>query len=137
LATLAYDCRRPQLFRGELIAALGIIARGDLAPERMKGAWAGELGQVQFLPSYYLENGVDFDGDGHVDLIRSVPDVLASAANLLKHHGWRANQPWLQEVRVPREMAWQEADVSIYHPRSFWGQQGVTLADGSPLPADN
>ncbi len=94
LATLAYDCRRPDKFRGELIAALRIIDRGDMAPSDMRGAWAGEIGQTQFLPSSYLKYAVDYDGNGRRDLIRSVPDVLASTANYLKGYGWQRGQPW-------------------------------------------
>lgn len=90
LATLAYDCRRSQMFQEELIAALQIIDRGDLSASEMRGAWAGELGQAQFLPSNYIRYAVDFDGNGRRDLIRSVPDTLASIANLLKEHGWQA-----------------------------------------------
>jgi lytic murein transglycosylase len=88
LATLAHDCRRTQMFQGELLAALQIIARGDLSPAEMRGAWAGELGQAQFLPSNYIKFAVDFDGNGRRDLIHSVPDTLASIANLLKSFGW-------------------------------------------------
>ncbi len=94
LATLAYDCRRPDKFRGETIAALQIIDRGDMAPADMHGAWAGEIGQTQFLPSSYLKYAVDYDGNGRRDLIRSVPDVLASTANYLKGYGWQRGQPW-------------------------------------------
>jgi lytic murein transglycosylase len=90
LATLAHDCRRTQMFQGELLAALQIISRGDLSPAEMRGAWAGELGQAQFLPSNYLKYAVDFDGNGKRDLIHSVPDTLASIANLLKSFGWQA-----------------------------------------------
>jgi lytic murein transglycosylase len=89
LATLAYDCRRSEKFTEELIAALKIIDRGDLTPAEMKGAWAGELGQTQFLASSYLKFAVDFDGNGKRDLIHSVPDVLASTANYLKGYGWK------------------------------------------------
>ena len=89
LVSLAYDCRRSQMFEKETIAALKIIDRGDLSPAEMKGAWAGELGQTQFLASSYLKYAVDFDGDGKRDLIRSVPDVLASTANYLKGYGWK------------------------------------------------
>src|SRR3977135_3062379 len=89
LATLAHDCRRTQMFQGELLAALQIIDRGDLSPAEMRGAWAGELGQAQFLPSNYLKYAVDFDGNGRRDRIRSVPDTLASIANLLKSFGWQ------------------------------------------------
>src|SRR5919106_1698925 len=96
LVTLAHDCRRTDRFQGELMAALKIIQRGDLAPSQMRGAWAGELGQTQFLPSSYVKFAVDFDGNGRADLIRSVPDVLASTANYLKGYGWRRGQPWGQ-----------------------------------------
>lgn len=94
LATLAHDCRRTELFQGELIAALQIVQRGDLPLADLKGAFAGELGQTQFLPSSYIKYGVDFDGNGHVDLRHSVPDVLASTANLLKAGGWQAGAPY-------------------------------------------
>ena len=94
LASLAYDCRRPDKFRAETIAALQIIDRGDMSPADMHGAWAGEIGQTQFLPSSYLKYAVDYDGNGHRDLIRSVPDVLASTANYLKGYGWQRGQPW-------------------------------------------
>jgi lytic murein transglycosylase len=90
LATLAHDCRRTQMFQAELLAALQIISRGDLSPAEMRGAWAGELGQAQFLPSNYIKFAVDFDGNGKRDLIHSVPDTLASIANLLKSFGWQA-----------------------------------------------
>jgi membrane-bound lytic murein transglycosylase B len=94
LATLAHDCRRSELFQGELLAALQIVQRGDLQLRDLVGAYAGEIGQTQFLPSSYVKYGVDYDGDGHVDLRRSVPDVLASTANLLKTNGWQAGAPF-------------------------------------------
>jgi len=94
LATLAYDCRRPDKFRGELMAALKIVDRGDMTPADMRGAWAGEIGQTQFLPSSYLKYAVDYDGNGRRDLIHDVPDVLASTANYLKGYGWQKGQPW-------------------------------------------
>jgi len=94
LATLAWDCRRTELFQGELIAALKIVQRGDLPLRDLIGAYAGEIGQTQFLPSSYIKYGVDFDGNGRVDLRHSVPDVLASTANLLKTNGWQAGQPY-------------------------------------------
>ena len=96
LATLAHDCRRTQLFQGELIAALKIVQRGDLPLRDLIGAYAGEIGQTQFLPSSYIKYGVDFDGNGRVDLRHSVPDVLASTANLLMVNGWRAGAPYTQ-----------------------------------------
>jgi lytic murein transglycosylase len=94
LATMAHDCRRTELFQGELLAALKIVQRGDLPLRDLVGAYAGELGQTQFLPSSYIKYGVDFDGNGHVDLRHSIPDVLASTANLLKTAGWKAGQPY-------------------------------------------
>jgi lytic murein transglycosylase len=94
IATLANDCRRSELFQHELLAALQILQRGDLSLRDLIGAYAGEIGQTQFLPSSYIKYGIDYDGDGHVDLRRSVPDVLASTANLLKVNGWRAGAPF-------------------------------------------
>jgi lytic murein transglycosylase len=94
LASLAYDCRRPEKFRGELLAALRIVDRGDMAPAEMHGAWAGEIGQTQFLPSSYLKYAVDYDGKGRRDLIHSVADAMASTANYLKGYGWQRGQPW-------------------------------------------
>ena len=94
IATLAHDCRRTDLFQTELIAALKIVQRGDLPLSQLIGAYAGEIGQTQFLPSSYIKYGVDYDGTGHVDLRRSIPDVLASTANLLKTNGWRAGAPF-------------------------------------------
>jgi lytic murein transglycosylase len=94
LATMAHDCRRTDLFQGELLAALKILQRGDLPQRDLIGAFAGEIGQTQFLPSSYIKYGVDFDGDGHVDLRHSVPDVLASTANLLHTNGFKMGAPY-------------------------------------------
>jgi lytic murein transglycosylase len=94
LATLAHDCRRSELFQGELLAALKILQRGDLPLRDLIGAYAGEIGQTQFLPSSYIKYGVDFDGDGRVDLRHSVPDVLASTANLLHTNGFKMGAPY-------------------------------------------
>ncbi len=96
LATMAHDCRRTELFQGELLAALKILQRGDLAQSDLIGAYAGEIGQTQFLPSSYIKYGVDFDGSGHVDLRHSAADVLASTANLLKTNGWKAGGDYHQ-----------------------------------------
>src|ERR1700686_1285379 len=93
-ATLAHDCRRTDLFQGELLAALKILQRGDLPLRDLIGAFAGEIGQTQFLPSSYIKYGVDFDGNGHVDLRHSVPDVLASTANLLHTSGFKMGAPY-------------------------------------------
>ena len=94
LATLAYDCRRSEMFRAELMDALRIVERGDLAPSEMRGAWAGEIGQTQFMPSSYVKFAVDFDGNGRRDLLRSAPDVLASTANYLASYGWQRGKEW-------------------------------------------
>jgi lytic murein transglycosylase len=112
LATMAHDCRRTELFQHELLAAFKILQRGDLRLNDMVGAYAGEIGQTQFLPSSYIKYGVDFDGNGHVDLRHSVPDVLASTANLLKVNGWRAGQPYgegTENFQVMRE--WNRSEV--------------------------
>ena len=93
-ATLGFDCRRTERFQGELIDALRIIDRGDMTVDAMKGDWAGEIGQTQFLPSSYMKYAVDFDGNGRRDLVNSVPDVLASTANLLKTAGWQRGAPF-------------------------------------------
>ena len=137
LVSLAYDCRRADRFRPQLLDALRLIQRGDLRPDEMIGSWAGELGQTQMMPSEYYKYGVDYDGDGKRNLLRSVPDVLASTANYLVGLGWKRGEPWLAEVRVPANMPWNQADLDIQLPRAKWAAYGVTLADGRPLPADN
>jgi len=137
LATLAYDCRRPDMFRGHLFDALRLIERGDLRADEMIGSWAGELGQTQFMPSEYMAYAVDYDGDGKRNLIRSVPDVIGSTGKYLVHLGWRRGEPWMQEVRVPANLKWQEADLTIQHSVSQWASWGVTRANGQALPASN
>jgi lytic murein transglycosylase len=136
IATLAWDCRRPERFRPQLIAALQLLDSGDVELADMRGAWAGEIGHTQFMAHDYNESAVDFDGDGKRNLRGSVPDALASAANLLRKHGWQPGQPWLQEVRVPDELPWQEADIAIQHPRKKWSSWGVTAVSGKPIKAD-
>ena len=112
LATLAHDCRRTELFQKELLAALQIVQRGDLPLRDLLGAYAGEIGQTQFLPSSYIKYGVDFDGNGHVDLRHSVPDVLASTANLLKVNGWQAGAPYTQGTANFEAMReWNRSEV--------------------------
>lgn len=137
LATLAYDCRRPELFREHLLDALRIVERGDLRPSEMVGAWAGELGQTQFMASDYYHRAVDFDGDGKVNLIKSTPDALASAGKLLASFGWRRGEPWLEEVRLTKDINWEQADLKIKHVRRNWAAAGVTRANGKPLPEDD
>src|SRR5665647_1603962 len=135
-ATLAYDCRRPDFFRAQLLDTLRIIQRGDQRVEDLIGDWAGEFGGMQFTASDYLKNAVDFYGDGRRDLIRSIPDTLASAANFLNSLGWQRGQPWLQEVTVPKDMPWQEADNTIQHPVSQWVKWGVRPAHGALAAGD-
>lgn len=114
IATLAYDCRRSQFFTENLDAALRIVQKGDMSPSEMKGGWAGEIGQVQFLPASYDRYAVDFDGDGRRDLVHSVPDALASVANFLKGHGWQAGAGYgegTKNYEVIRD--WNRAGVYV------------------------
>jgi lytic murein transglycosylase len=138
LVSLAYDCRRAQMFEDETIAALKIIDRGDLTPSEMIGSWAGELGQTQFLSTHYFNYAVDYDGDGHRNLLHSPEDVIGSTANYIANGlKWRRGEPWLQEVRVPANLPWDQADLTIQLPRSKWTQFGVTYPDGKPLFSDD
>jgi lytic murein transglycosylase len=138
LVSLAYDCRRSEMFVGETIAALKIVDRGDLTPSEMIGSWAGELGQTQFLPTHYFNYAVDYDGDGRRDLLHSPADVIGSTANYIATGlKWRRGEPWLQEVRVSPNVPWDQADLTIKLPRTKWASFGVTYADGRPLPNDD
>lgn len=136
IATLAWDCRRPDMFREQLLGALRLYDNGDLDLADMRGAWAGEIGLTQFLPKEYFESAVDFDGDGHRNLRTSIPDAMASSAALLVKHGWQAGQPYIEEVTVPKDLPWEQADIAIQHPRSQWVKWGVKGAHGK-LKADN
>ncbi|KUO59016.1 MAG: lytic transglycosylase [Alphaproteobacteria bacterium BRH_c36] len=112
IATLAYDCRRSDFFKPHLHAALRIVEKGDMSPAEMRGGWAGEIGQVQFLPGSYDKYAVDYDGDGRRDLVHSVPDILASTASFLKGHGWQRGAPWgpgTANYAVIKD--WNRADV--------------------------
>ena len=138
LVSLAYDCRRSEKFQGETIAALKIIDRGDLSPDEMIGSWAGELGQTQFLPTHYVNYAVDYDGDGRRNLLRSGPDVIGSTANYIATGlKWRRGEPWLEEIRVPANLPWEETDLAIKHPRSQWAKWGVTYRGRRPLANDD
>lgn len=130
LATLAHDCRRPELFRPQIIALAKLVEDGILPPN-VQGAWAGEIGQIQILPSDYLEFGTDGDGDGIVDLRRSKPDVIMTAARFIQSLGWRANQPWLQEVTVPDQLPWEKSGIVQRLPVSQWEAWGVKARSGS------
>lgn len=131
LVTLAHDCRRPELFRPQLIAAIELNERGNFNPDTTTGAWAGEIGQVQMLPGDIIESGLDGDGDGKIDLKGSAADALMSGANVLSGLGWKPNQPWLQEIRVPDTLDW--AQTGPEHPKTVaeWNALGVSSRDGT------
>lgn len=137
LVTLAHDCRRPELFRPQVFAALELYRMGDFSPTGTTGAWAGEIGMVQMLPGDIIENGVDGDGDGHVRLKTSAVDALMSGGKMLQHLGWRAGEPWLQEVTVPANMDWSLSGVDTTLPARQWARMGVTPRQGklANLPA--
>ena len=138
LVTLSHDCRRPELFRPQIFAALELFEKGDFSPAKTTGAWAGEIGMVQMLPRDILDNGVDGDGDGHVNLKTSAPDALMSGAKMLSELGWRPNEPWLQEVTLPQGMDWAQTGLRTVKPASDWAGIGVQARHGqiaSDLPA--
>jgi membrane-bound lytic murein transglycosylase B len=148
LATLAWEGRRGAFFTEELMDALRIVDRGDIALPVMKGSWAGAMGQTQFMPSSYLKHAQDFDGDGNRDIWRSTPDVLASIANYLKAFGWKADETWGREVRLPAGQAdaiveqvglraagcRAERELTARQPLKAWRKLGLRAADGKPLP---
>ncbi len=148
LATLAWDRRRAAFFRGELLDALEILNRGDIDLAHLRGSWAGAMGQVQFMPSSYLQWAEDFDGDGRRDIWSDPADVFASIANYLKGHGWTADQPWGREVKVSREAQRRivndvqrrdgtcqaTRDMTVALPAARWDELGVRLANGTRLP---
>jgi lytic murein transglycosylase len=136
LVTLAWDCRRPEKFRPQIIPALHLLQKGDLTLDQMRGAWAGEIGQTQFMAYDYDTSGVDFDGDGKVNLRDSIPDVIASTANLLKKSGWVAGKPWIQEVKLTTDLPYDQADLAIQHARADWAKWGVVASNGQPIKAD-
>ena len=132
LATLAHDCRRPELFRPELIAALKLIDTSNVAfAPGVTGAWAGEIGGTQMLPHDILKYGTDGDDDGRIDLKRSGADVVVTTAAFLKGLGWRAGEPWLQEVRVPDNIDWTKAGRDVWLPVAEWERMGVKARDGT------
>lgn len=134
LATLAYDERRGDFFRKELLNALRILDEGNVTPSAMQGSWAGAMGQLQFMPSTFVHYAVDFDGDGKRDIWNSLPDVFASAANYLSSIGWRGDLIWGREVRLPQDFDWEMAAQEVRKPVSAWAALGVRRADGGPLP---
>jgi membrane-bound lytic murein transglycosylase B len=147
LATLAYEPRRAAFFRRELLDALEILDRGEVDAGRLRGSWAGAMGQPQFMPSSYLEHAVDFDGDGRRDIWGSTADVLASMANYLAAHGWQPGERWGREVEVPRAVAEGmparalaeracPARLALSEPAALaeWQRLGVRLPGGRALP---
>jgi membrane-bound lytic murein transglycosylase B len=134
LATLAYDPRRSEFFRRELLTALRIIDDGHIAPERMSGSWAGAMGQLQFLPSVFDRYGVDGDGDGRIDIWNSLPDVFHSAANFLSQSGWRGDQRWGREVLLPDNFDYRQSGTGVRKSLDEWRGMGVTTLDGNPIP---
>lgn len=137
LVTLAHDCRRPNLFRPQVFAAMELFKRGQFNPATTTGAWAGEIGMVQMLPLDILENGTDGDGDGRVSLKTSAPDALTSGGKMLRHLGWRANEPWLQEVTVPASLDWSQSGLKTVKSVADWQAMGVQPRNGrlAKLPA--
>ncbi|WP_420861477.1 lytic murein transglycosylase [Algirhabdus cladophorae] len=139
LVTLSHDCRRPELFRPQVFAALTLFERGNFSPTKTTGAWAGEIGMVQMLPADIIENGVDGDGDGRVSLKTSPTDALMSGAKMLQHLGWRKGEPWLQEVAVPSGLDWSKTGIDKTLSVGQWAQLGVKPRWGklanSKLPA--
>ena len=137
LATLSCAGRRQPFFRGELLALLKLIDRGDLQAQGLTGSWAGAFGHTQFMPSTYARIAVDGDGDGRRDLVGSIPDALASTANYLKRAGWRSGEPWGMEVRVPAGFNASQAGRTQRRALADWRAQGVTALDGSALAPAN
>jgi len=135
LATLAYDGRRSKYFRGELLNALEILDQGHVKHKDMTGSWAGAMGQCQFMPSSFLAHAIDYNGDGRRDIWTTREDVFASAANYLAKSGWRADQTWGREVRLPDNFDRAMADLKVRKPISGWQALGVRRADGTDLPS--
>ena len=134
LATLSCFGRRQGYFRGEFAAALRILQEGHVAPDQLTGSWAGAFGQTQFMPSTFFRSAVDFDGDGRRDIVGSVPDALASTARFLQNAGWRRDEPWGFEVRLPAGFDSAGAGRKNRRPIADWRRTGLSLPDGRPLP---
>jgi membrane-bound lytic murein transglycosylase B len=134
LTSLAYVHYRGDYFKDELIAALRILEEGDIAPSRMKGSWAGAMGQTQFMPSSFLEYAVDFDGGGKRDIWTNAPDAIGSTANYLAKHGWKPDQPWGFEVILPDDFVLKDVDSSHTAPFGAFAARGVKRADGKAFP---
>ncbi len=137
LATLAWEGRRAAYFRGELISALRIIEAGHVTPERMRGSWAGAMGQPQFMPSSFERLAVDADGDGRKDIWDSRADALGSIANYLARSGWREEERWGREIRLPDGFDTATATRENVRPLREWARQGLVFTDGTALPASD
>ena len=135
LATLAFDGRRSQYFRTELLRAFRILQDGHISLAAMKGSWAGAMGQCQFMPSSFLRLAVDHDGDGRKDIWNTPADVFASAANYLSQSGWQGKQIWGRRVQLPLKFDKQQASLKISKPLQFWQKMGIRKNDGSNLPS--
>ncbi|MCZ6860939.1 MAG: lytic murein transglycosylase [Alphaproteobacteria bacterium] len=133
LATQAWKGRRAAWARGELMHALRILDKGEITAKAFKGSWAGAFGQTQFMPSVYRSHAVDNDGDGRRDLWRSLPDVFASTSNLLRSYGWRPNEPWGFEVKLPKDFPWAQAEYKVRKSLADWQSLGVRRIDGGGL----
>ena len=136
LTTLAHNCRRPELFRPQIFAALTLFEQGRFDPSSTQGAWAGEIGMIQMLPEDIVKNGTDGDDDGVVDLQNSAPDALITGANFLNGLGWRANEPWLQEVLVPKNLDWHKTGLYDSMSVSDWKAMGVKARSGKLFEDD-
>jgi len=134
LVTLAFDGRRSAYFRKELINALKIINQGHVTVADMVGSWAGAMGQCQFMPSSFLSFAVDYDGDGRKDIWNTKADVFASAANYLSRSGWKGDQTWGREVRLPAGFDPKLVGLEVNKPMGDWQKLGVLRADGGELP---
>ncbi|MCK8515588.1 lytic murein transglycosylase [Methylonatrum kenyense] len=134
LATLACDTRRSEFFSAQFVEALALIDRDQMRPEQMRGSWAGAMGHTQFLPETARRHGIDYDGDGRIDLWNSLPDAMASAANYLRAMGWNEGERWGREVRLPDDFPLQESGIDTRKPLRDWAALGVRRADGGPLP---
>ncbi len=130
LVTLSHDCRRPELFRPQLIALIEMVQHGDLNPSTNTGAWAGEIGQVQMLPEDIIAHGVDGDGDGHINVKNSSPDAILTAAKFIQSMGFKPGQPWIQEVTLPENLPWDKSGLGNEIPAGEWFKLGVTPRDG-------
>ncbi len=131
---MAYDQRRAQFFREELLNALKIVEEGHISPDAMRGSWAGAMGHMQFVPSTFTGHAVDYNGDGRKDIWGSLPDAFASAANFLRDLGWQPGQIWGREVRLPEDFNLMLATMDVKKTLAEWSSLGVRRSDGTALP---